>query len=123
MEIKEIASKLVDYCRKGEWAKAQDELYAANAVSIEPDGAPNPRTEGIEAIKKKGEEFDQMVEKVYSSSVSEPLIADRFITMTFIMDTEFKGMGRVDMEEVGVYEVKDGKIVTEQFFYTPAPQG
>jgi hypothetical protein len=28
-----------------------------------------------------------------------------------------KGVGRVPMEELAVYEVKDGKIIQEQFFY------
>ena len=29
----------------------------------------------------------------------------------------YKGMGRQKMDEIAVYEVKDGKIVKEQFFY------
>lgn len=122
MEIQEIAKKLVAHCRNGQWSAAHDELYAKDAISLEPEGAPNQRTEGIEAISKKGEEFDQMVEKMHSIEVSEPLIADRFITLTTTMVADFKGMGKIDMSEVCVYEVKEGKIVTEQFFYTPAPQ-
>jgi hypothetical protein len=33
------------------------------------------------------------------------------------MDCTMKGMGRQKLEEIAVYEVKDGKIVKEQFFY------
>jgi hypothetical protein len=33
------------------------------------------------------------------------------------MDVTYKGQGRSMMSEVCVYEVKDGKIVTETFFY------
>jgi limonene-1,2-epoxide hydrolase len=33
------------------------------------------------------------------------------------MDVTMKGPGRVQMDEIAVYEVKDGKIVKEQFFY------
>jgi hypothetical protein len=33
------------------------------------------------------------------------------------MDETFKGMGRNKMDEIAVYEVRDGKIVKEQFFY------
>lgn len=33
------------------------------------------------------------------------------------MDVTLKGMGRMKMDEVPVNEVKDGKIVKEQFFY------
>jgi hypothetical protein len=28
-----------------------------------------------------------------------------------------KGSGRMKMDEIALYEVKDGKIVKEQFFY------
>ena len=31
----EVATKLVDYCRKGEWRKALDDLYAKDIVSVE----------------------------------------------------------------------------------------
>lgn len=33
------------------------------------------------------------------------------------MDITMKGMGRFTMEEICVYEVNDGKIVREDFFY------
>ncbi|MEO9964717.1 MAG: nuclear transport factor 2 family protein [Reichenbachiella sp.] len=123
MNINEIAEKLAAYCREGNWSGAQEALYAENAVSLEPAGAPNERTEGLEAIKKKGEDFDKMIEKVHSVKISEPLVADRFFTLTTFMEADFIGMGKITMEEVCVYEVADGKIVKEQFFYTPAPQG
>jgi hypothetical protein len=28
-----------------------------------------------------------------------------------------KGMGRIKLDEIAVYQVKDGKIVMEQFFF------
>ena len=53
MTTKEVADKLVDYCRTGRWDLAQEELYAADAVSIEMEGAQGfpQRVEGMEAIK------------------------------------------------------------------------
>ncbi len=41
MTIQEIATKLADYCRKGEWSKAQKELYANDAISVEPYETPD----------------------------------------------------------------------------------
>jgi len=35
-----------------------------------------------------------------------------------LMDVTMKGMGRLNMDELIVYHVKDGKIVSEQYFYT-----
>jgi hypothetical protein len=33
-----------------------------------------------------------------------------------VLDATVKGMGRMTLEEICVYEVKDSKIVFEQFF-------
>jgi predicted ester cyclase len=33
------------------------------------------------------------------------------------MDITVKGFGRIKMDEIMLYEVKDGQIVSEQFFY------
>lgn len=123
MSTKEIANRLVELCRTGQWGAAQKELYADNCVSIEPKGSPAELVEGLEAIIKKGEQFNEMVEKFNSLEVSEPLVAENFFSITMNLDADFKGMGRVVMEEVCVYEVVNGKIVKEQFFFTPQPQG
>ena len=40
MNTQEIAKKLVEMCRQGKYLEAQNELYAENAVSIEPEGSP-----------------------------------------------------------------------------------
>ena len=119
MSTKEVADKLVEYCRTGQYELAQDELYADNCVSIEPKGAPVEVTEGLAAIKEKGRQFNEMVEKFNSSEVSDPIVADSFFSMVMKLDADFKGMGRVQMEEVCLYEVRDGKIVKEEFFFTP----
>ena len=37
----EVATKLVDYCRKGEWMKAVDDLYGKDIVSVEPRAMEN----------------------------------------------------------------------------------
>jgi hypothetical protein len=34
-----------------------------------------------------------------------------------IKNVTIKGQGRMQMDEVAVYEVRDGKIMKEQFFY------
>jgi hypothetical protein len=46
-----------------------------------------------------------------------PIVAGNFFSCTMGMDITMKGQGRMNMEEVCLYQVKDGKIVLEQFFY------
>lgn len=117
MTTQEVANRLVELCRMGQYETAQDELFADDAVSIEPDKAPVKEVRGLEAIKEKGKIFQSMLEEMHSGSVSDPLVAGNHIALTMHMDVTMKGRGRTMMEEVCVYEVKDGKIVLEQFFF------
>ena len=63
-----------------------------------------------------------MVEEFHGNEISDPLIAENYIAIRMVSDSTMKGMGRVKFEELGVYEVKNGKITKEQFFYTPMSQ-
>ncbi len=96
---------------------AQTELFAADAVSIEPCESPgfDKVTKSLPAIVKKGHPFAARVETRHSLLVSEPLVAASSFACTMQMDVTMKGQGRINMAELCVYEVKDGKIVSEQF--------
>ena len=114
----EVAHRLIELCRQGKNMDAVHELYADNILSLEPKGSMNERAEGKEAVIAKETGFFTMVEEVHSSEVSDALVADNFFSVTMKMDMTVKGMGRTRMDEVCVYEVKDGKIVFEEFFFT-----
>jgi hypothetical protein len=121
MTTKEIANRLAELSRQGKFEQAQDELYADNAESIEPESAAQQgmavKTKGLDSIRKKGEEWQNMVERIHGLSVSEPIIAGNFFAVAARMDITMKGHPRNASEEMCVYEVQDGKIVHEQFFY------
>jgi ketosteroid isomerase-like protein len=114
----EIATRLADLVGKGEFDAAQRELFAEDAVSIEPHPTDNfPReTRGLRAILEKGRKWQSMLGTVHSCSASTPLVAGNAIAMTLAMDVTMKGGGRMQLAEICVYEVKDGKIASEQFF-------
>ena len=121
METKEIAEKLVKWCNDGEFEKPYQHLYSPNIVSIENDGkGEGGYAEGFKGIQKKGEWWQENFE-MHGSTVSEPIVADNWFSVRFEMDTTHKPSGyRSTMSEIGVYQVKDGKIVKEQFFYDEA---
>ncbi len=123
MTTQEVANRLVELCRTGQWDKVQAELYAEHCVSIEPQGARLERAEGMDAIRAKGEHWQAMVQEVHSGEVSDPLVAGNHFTLTMRNDITFKEAGRQQIEEVCVYEVQQGKVVKEQFFYPIEPQG
>lgn len=124
MTTQEVADKLVGYCKQGQFAEAIADLYGENIVSIEPDGAPTKEVKGLEAVKQKTEQFNNMVEAMHGMEISGPLVADKFFTCAMKMDITFKGAPRSTMEEICLYQVENGKIVREEFFFTPmGPQG
>ena len=118
MTIQQIAKRLAALCSEGKYEQAQKELYADNAVSIEPEATPAfaKETQGLKAIIEKGHKFESMLEKMHGTGVSEPVIGGNSFALSMWLDVDMKGRGRTKMEEVCVYTVKDGKIVSEQFF-------
>lgn len=119
MTTAEIAARLVALCRLQQWEIAQRELYAADALSVEPHEAPGfpKEVRGLEGIVAKGHHFVAGIETMHSMTVSDPLVAHGVFAVTMSMDVTMKGQPRMQMSELCVYEVKDGKIVAERFFF------
>ena len=117
MTTPEVASRLIELCLKGQILEAQEELFADDAVAIEPTG-DNPVTKGKEAIIEKSKQFAAMFEAVHSSEITEPIVVGNYFTIGWMFDVTLKGQGRQKMDEICVYQVKGGKIVLEQFFYS-----
>ena len=117
MSTKDIATKLINYCRKADFETAQSELYADNAISIEPDNSPWPSVEGIANLNAKVRQWDEMVKEIHESSVSDPIIAEPFFSVRMVFDLTMQDGTRNRGEQIAVYEVADDKIVREHFFY------
>lgn len=117
MTTKEVANRVVELTRKKEWMKAVDELYADDVVSLEAQSADggSPETRGIEGIRGKVDWWVGAME-VHAIKVSGPFVAhDRFVVQYEMDLSEKSSQMRRQMSEVGVYTVKDGKIVCEEF--------
>ena len=118
MTTQDIANRLHELFNRGDWTAAQEELFSQDAESVEPPKAQGMQSvKGLDAIRQKGKQFNEMVEEMHGGYVSDPIVAGNHIAFAMGMDVTYKGMGRQKMDEIVVYEVKDGKIVKEQFFY------
>ena len=118
MTTQEVANRMYELFKENKWAEVQQELFSDDAESIEPPNSPGLQSvKGKDAIKKKGDDFNNMIEEVHGGYTGEPIVAGNFIAFAMGIDATYKGMGRQKMDEIAVYEVKDGKIVKEQFFY------
>jgi hypothetical protein len=120
MDTLQVAKRLVELCREGKYEQAQQELYADDAVSIEMEGSPGGalgNVKGLPAIREKGRTWRETLLEVHGGSMSDPVVAGDWFSVASGLDATFKDMGRVSMQEICVYKVRDGKVVHEQFFY------
>jgi len=113
----EVASRFAELCKKGEMQRIQEELFADNAQSLEPKQSPWPSVSGVAAIKVKARNFNETVLQSHGGHVGEPIVAGNHFALAMGMDVTLKDGNRINLDEVCVYKVEAGKIVSEQFFY------
>ena len=118
MTTKEVANQLVTMCRDDKVEEAKQELFTEETISIEPtEGLLPKETKGLKAIEKKAELFISMVEQFYGSTITDPIVGGDYFSVGWDTDIQMKGQERQTMSEICLYKVKDGKIISEQFFY------
>jgi len=117
MNTQQVANRLVEMCRQGQNLEAINELYAENVTSREMPGMPDDVVSGKNNVHQKSEDWLASVEEFHSGEISEPIVAGNHFTVKMDFDVTFKERGRQKMEEVCVFQVQEGKIVQEQFFY------
>ncbi len=114
-----IAEELVSFCKAGNFTDAINAHYSPDIVSVESMGNETMPREmrGIDAIRGKNQWWAEN-HVVHSSVVDGPFVGDDKFAVYYNLDVTFKPTGKRNaMEEMALYEVKDGKIVREQFFY------
>ena len=121
MTTKQVADRYYELFKQGKSPQIVEELYGHDIVNREPEhaiaqGVPTV-TKGLDAVKAKSKAGAERIEQVHGFFCTEPLVAGSFFTMTMGRELTLKGGPRIAREEVAVFEVKDGKIVLEQFFY------
>jgi hypothetical protein len=117
MTTKEVANRLVDLCRQEKHPQAQEELYHNEIVSIEDEKSGAPVSRGMDAIRAKTAVWDESVVEIHKAFVSDPIVTGSHFAVTMENDITFNDKGRIKINEICVYEVQNGKIVREQFFY------
>ena len=118
MTIQEVASRFNELAQQEKWFEIQDELFSDDVKSIEPPGSKFlPNAEGKSNVRQKGEEWVKNVEAVHSARTTRPIIGSNHFVVGREKEMTVKGMGRIHVSQLMLYEVKDGQIISEQFFY------
>ncbi|HEU5081553.1 MAG TPA: SnoaL-like domain-containing protein [Opitutaceae bacterium] len=117
MTTKEIADRFVALCRQGNFETAQKELFDRDIISIEPYATATfgKETKGLDALQEKARKFTAMIEQVHSLNLSDPLVAGDAFACAMRLEVTIKGHGKMLLDELCIYEVKAGKIVSERF--------
>ena len=112
----EIATAFTDLCKQGEFEEAGKQFWSDNVVSCEAMDGPMARVEGRAAVEAKGAWWYANHE-IDSVKVEGPYVNGNQFVLRFSMDVTPKGGQRLQMDEMGVYTLENGKIAEERFFY------
>lgn len=111
----ELGAVVVAHVNKmGNDAELWKNHFHPGFVSIEGQGLA---WKGRKAVQKKCEEWIA-AHQVHACKASGPFVGATGFGVLYDMDVEVKATGqRMKMQEVGVYTVKNGKVVQEEFMY------
>ncbi|UVK44262.1 nuclear transport factor 2 family protein [Mesorhizobium sp. AR07] len=117
MTIAEIAKDFTELLKQGDHERAAGKYNADDIVSYEAMDGPMAIARGKDALKQKGQWWQENHE-VHGGSVEGPYLNGDQFAVRFKFDITPKATGeRVTMDEVGLYTVKNGKITEERFYY------
>lgn len=118
LTTKQVAARFNQLAQQEQWFQIQEKLFADDVKCIDPpNSAYFGYAEGKAAVRKKGEDWVKRIEAGHSNVYKEPIVSANYFTVGREVDITVHGFGRIQINELMLYEVKDGKIVSEQFFY------
>lgn len=112
--ITEIANRLASLCTERKFVDAYSELFSDHAESIDPIYKNEP-LKGLAHLIERERQF-LLTAEIHDIKVSDALYAGSYFSVIISMDFTVKGQDRKKMEELCVYKVENGKIVSQQFF-------
>ena len=113
--IHEIANGLKEMVSEKKFVEAYQLLYADDAESIDPLYTGPPPLKGLDQLLQREKEFLADIE-IHKISLSEPIVSGSYFTLSLILDFTSKTRGHMEVTELCVYKVANGKIVSQQFF-------
>ncbi|MCF0055799.1 nuclear transport factor 2 family protein [Dyadobacter sp. CY356] len=114
----EIAARFNELAKQEKWFEIQDELFSDDIKSIDPENSPYLKyAEGRAAVRKKGEDFIAKIEGFHGAKTTEPVVGGDHFAVGRETDITLTGFGRIQLNQIMLYKIENGQIVSEQFFY------
>lgn len=107
-----IAARLVALLQEQQFVEAYEELFDANAISIDPMYQPDLK--GLDGLIEREKLFLSRVD-IKKISLSEPIIAGNYFSISLSMDFSIAGQDK-SISELCIYKVENEKIISQQFF-------
>ncbi|HLG40401.1 MAG TPA: SnoaL-like domain-containing protein [Chitinophagaceae bacterium] len=118
LTTRDVAARFNELAQQEKWFEIQDELFAEDVKSIDPPHSPYfGYAEGKANVRRKGEDFVKRIEAAHKRYTTEPVVSGNHFAAGREVDITVQGFGRIQIDEIMLYEVKDGQIISEQFFY------
>ncbi len=113
-----VGRDIVEMFNKGQIKEVEDKYWSPAVVSVEGEGV-GLAWHGRKAVEEKNAGW-MATHRMHGASAEGPYVGSSGFAIKFKMDVEDTTNGsRVLMEEVGVYQILNGKIVREEFMYGP----
>lgn len=114
MSTLDFANKFVELIRAGDYETIYRDHYSPDILSVEADGQ---EYRGMADIEKKNAWWAENFE-VHGEKVEGPFPHGDQFALIFEMDITHKPSGqRSQMREVAVYQLREGRVAEERFFY------
>jgi ketosteroid isomerase-like protein len=115
MDTQAVAAEFTALCRAGRFEEAGERFWAEDVVSIEPMTGEMAVLRGKPAVKGKGDWWYANHE-IHGTETHGPYVNGEQFALRFHIDVTARASGqRMQMEEVALYTVREGKVVEERF--------
>ena len=117
----EVAQELVELYRVGAYIEAIDRLYAEEVTSSEADPPFGDETATGKSIVRERHAAWLSRREIHEATIRGPYLdgSNRFAMYLRIDLTDRENGKRAQVDEIAVYEVSGGKVVSECFLYGP----
>lgn len=114
MNVKELDTQLNQQVLGGDIMGAFEKFYAEDVVMQENSTEPFV---GKDVNRKREQDFVDSIQDFHGANVLSTAVEGDVSFSEWWMDVTFKGGARYQLAQVAVRKWKDGKIVSERFYY------